>query len=368
MTSSNHHHHHHHQKVSWDSIGGMTVAKATIASVFKTPVLYRRLFSSSAIKIPRAMLLYGPPGCGKTYLAQAVEEYCGLKLITVRGPQLLDKYIGASEKAVRELFERARGLGRPSLIFFDEFEAIAPRRGKDNTGVTDRVVNQLLTFIDGVEATMEGGGGSTIYILAATSRPDLIDVALLRPGRIEKHCYVGLPNPQERCAIIRAELSSMQIADDIDEAINVIVNSEKASLFTPADLKALVNDAYHEAIKSSNSNSNSNSSSSSSSHELDLWSDDQSGHSGHSSSIPIVIQSRDMLRSFERLRPSLSSDDLQFYDSVYSRFTHQSSGKGSDYSIADNSNDVAKQSSGKGSDYSIADNSNDVTKQRVALK
>ena len=118
--------------------------------------------------------------------------------------------------------------------------------------------------------------------------------------------------------------------------------------------------------KSSNSNSNSNSNSSS--HELDLWSDDQSGHSGHSSSIPIVIQSRDMLRSFERLRPSLSSDDLQFYDSVYSRFTHQSSGKGSDYSIADNSNDVAKQSSGKGSDYSIADNSNDVTKQRVALK
>jgi len=169
---------------------------------------------------------------------------------------------------------------------------------------------------------MEGGGGSTIYILAATSRPDLIDVALLRPGRIEKHCYIGLPTPQERSAIIRAELSSMQIGDDIDEAITIIVESEKSSLFTQADLKALVNDAYHEAIKNNSRNS---------SHELDLWSD------GHS----VLIQSRDLLRSFERLKPSLSSQDLQFYDSVYTRFRHQNDE--SDYSVADSSNDIAKQ-------------------------
>ena len=128
----------------------------------------------------QAVLLFGPPGNGKTALARAAAAKCGLALLSVKGPELLNKYVGASEKAVRDLFLRASALGRPCLIFFDEFEAIAARRGKDNSGVTDRVVNQLLTFLDGVEEVSGRGQGgratvSQIFIIAATSRPDLID-------------------------------------------------------------------------------------------------------------------------------------------------------------------------------------------------
>jgi peroxin-1 len=136
--------------VAWGDIGGLHDVKAEVCDIMQTPVRFRRLFEKTPMRLPTGVLLYGPPGCGKTLLAGAVAKECGLNFISVKGPELLDKYIGASEQAVRNLFGRAAA-ATPCVLFFDEFEALAPRRGHDNTGVTDRVVNQLLTFLDGVE-------------------------------------------------------------------------------------------------------------------------------------------------------------------------------------------------------------------------
>lgn len=184
---------------------------------------------------------------------------------------MLNKYIGASEKAVRELFERARSSGKPCIIFFDEFEALAPRRGKDNTGVTDRVVNQLLTLIDGADATMggsgevsddegdltgEGGGTSNqVFIIAATSRPDLIDVALLRPGRVEKHVYIGFPDVKDIIDILRTTLRQLNCLKiegsdtELTEVLDFIAHHQKSSILTPADLSAIVKSAYSIATQ-----------------------------------------------------------------------------------------------------------------------
>jgi peroxin-1 len=134
----------------WDDIGGLQNIKKTIIETLQWPTLYPTLFANVPIRLRSGILLYGYPGCGKTILAGSAAKKCGLNLISIKGPELLNKYIGASEQSIRDLFERAKSC-RPCLLFLDEFDSIAPRRGQDNTGVTDRVVNQLLTELDGAE-------------------------------------------------------------------------------------------------------------------------------------------------------------------------------------------------------------------------
>ncbi len=182
---------------SWNDIGGLHDVRAKLAQVLVLPIRYRRLLESSPTRIPRGILLYGPPGCGKTVVATAAAKECGMSFIPVKGPEVLDKYIGASEQRIRNLFNRAQSAA-PCLLFFDEFESIAPRRGSDNSGVTDRVVNQLLTLLDGVEG-MEG-----VYVMSATSRPDLVDPALLRPGRLDVHLLCSFPGDNDRKKIAAA--------------------------------------------------------------------------------------------------------------------------------------------------------------------
>ena len=138
------------------------------------------------MKMQFGVLLFGPPGTGKTLLASAVAKEFDMNFISVKGPELLSKYIGSSEEAVREVFVRAQA-AKPCILFFDEFESLVPRRGHDSTGVTDRVVNQFLTQLDGTE------GLRGVYVLAATSRPDMIDPALLRPGRVDRKVYCSIP-------------------------------------------------------------------------------------------------------------------------------------------------------------------------------
>jgi peroxin-1 len=172
---------------SWSLIGGLNETKKSLNESIIWPIKYEKLYKELGMRQSAGVLLYGPSGCGKTILASALANESKLNFISVKGPELLSKYIGSSEQNVRELFRKAEK-AKPCVIFFDEFESIAPKRGHDSTGVTDRVVNQLLTQLDGVEQ-LDG-----VYLLAATSRPDLIDQALLRPGRIDNFIYIGYPN------------------------------------------------------------------------------------------------------------------------------------------------------------------------------
>ncbi|KAI0239258.1 Peroxisome biogenesis factor 1 [Lamellibrachia satsuma] len=224
-------------EVGWENIGGLTSVKKTLIETLQWPAKYPKLFAACPLRLRSGLLLYGPSGTGKTLLAAAVAKECHLHFIHIKGPELLSKYIGASEQAVRDMFTRAHS-ARPCALFFDEFDSLAPRRGHDSTGVTDRVVNQLLTQLDGVEG-LEG-----VYVLAATSRPDLIDPALLRPGRLDKLLYCGIPNQEDRFDILRVLTRNLQMAADVD----LSALSEMCINFTGADLKALLYNAQLEAI------------------------------------------------------------------------------------------------------------------------
>uniref|UniRef100_A0AC11BS52 Peroxisomal biogenesis factor 1 n=1 Tax=Ovis aries TaxID=9940 RepID=A0AC11BS52_SHEEP len=223
--------------LGWDRIGGLHEVRQMLVDTIQLPAKYPELFANLPIRQRTGVLLYGPPGTGKTLLAGVIARESGMNFISVKGPELLSKYIGASEQAVRDVFVRAQA-AKPCIVFFDEFESIAPRRGHDNTGVTDRVVNQLLTQLDGVE------GLQGVYVLAATSRPDLIDPALLRPGRLDKCVYCPPPDQASRLEILHVLSESLPLADDVD--LQHVASA--TDCFTGADLKALLYSAQLEAL------------------------------------------------------------------------------------------------------------------------
>ena len=200
----------HTSTTSFSSIGGLHHPRRILLETLQYPTKYAPLFAQCPLRLRSGILFYGYPGCGKTLLASAVASECGLNFITVKGPEILNKYIGASEKSVRDLFDRAQA-AKPCVLFFDEFDSIAPKRGHDSTGVTDRVVNQLLTQMDGAEG-LEG-----VYVLAATSRPDLIDPALLRPGRLDKSVICGMPVTEERTEILVKVAENLKLAKAVME-------------------------------------------------------------------------------------------------------------------------------------------------------
>ncbi|KOS19487.1 Peroxisome biosynthesis protein PAS1 [Escovopsis weberi] len=227
---------------TFKSIGGLTETRQVLLETLQYPTKYAPIFSQCPLRLRSGLLLYGYPGCGKTLLASAVAGECGLNFISVKGPEILNKYIGASEKSVRDLFDRAQA-ARPCVLFFDEFDSIAPKRGHDSTGVTDRVVNQLLTQMDGAE------GLSGVYVLAATSRPDLIDPALLRPGRLDKSLLCDLPTMEDRVDILKAMLQKVRLSDELTESDESLISiARRAEGYSGADLQALVSNAQLEAI------------------------------------------------------------------------------------------------------------------------
>jgi peroxin-1 len=231
-----------HSTTTFASIGGLQETRRVLLETLQYPTKYAPIFAQCPLRLRSGLLLYGYPGCGKTLLASAVAGECGLNFISVKGPEILNKYIGASEKSVRDLFERAQA-ARPCVLFFDEFDSIAPKRGHDSTGVTDRVVNQLLTQMDGAE------GLSGVYVLAATSRPDLIDPALLRPGRLDKSLLCDFPNLEDRIDIITALVKKVRLADEVLEGEEDMVElGRRTEGFSGADLQALVSNAQLEAI------------------------------------------------------------------------------------------------------------------------
>ncbi|KFA78368.1 hypothetical protein S40288_04924 [Stachybotrys chartarum IBT 40288] len=227
---------------TFKSIGGLEETRRVLLETLQYPTKYAPIFARCPLRLRSGLLLYGFPGCGKTLLASAVAGECGLNFISVKGPEILNKYIGASEKSVRDLFDRAQA-AKPCVLFFDEFDSIAPKRGHDSTGVTDRVVNQLLTQMDGAE------GLSGVYVLAATSRPDLIDPALLRPGRLDKSLLCDMPSLEDRLDILKALLQKVRLSQELSGQDGRLTEvARRTDGFSGADLQALVSNAQLEAI------------------------------------------------------------------------------------------------------------------------
>uniref|UniRef100_A0A673VW78 Nuclear VCP like n=1 Tax=Salmo trutta TaxID=8032 RepID=A0A673VW78_SALTR len=181
--------------VTWEDVGALHDIREELTMAILAPVRSPAQFKALGLSAPAGVLLAGPPGCGKTLLAKAVANESGLNFISVKGPELLNMYVGESERAVRQVFQRGRN-SAPCVIFFDEIDALCPRRSGHESGASVRVVNQLLTEMDGLETRRQ------VFIMAATNRPDIIDPAVLRPGRLDKTLYVGLPPPSDRHAIL----------------------------------------------------------------------------------------------------------------------------------------------------------------------
>jgi len=214
--------------------------KLAILAPVKFPARLKILGLSS----PSGVLLCGPPGCGKTLLAKAVANEAGINFISVKGPELLNMYVGESERAVRQCFQRARN-SSPCVIFFDEFDALCPKRSESSESSAGmRVVNQLLTEMDGIEDR------KGVFLMAATNRPDIVDPAVLRPGRFDKILYVGLPNDQDRVDILLA-LTKYGAKPPLDEDVDLKEVAQATAGFTGADLAGLMRQAALHTLKSS---------------------------------------------------------------------------------------------------------------------
>jgi transitional endoplasmic reticulum ATPase len=228
-------------KITLDEVGGMTEVKEMLTESVLWPLSYPDTFARLGVQPPRGVLLYGPPGCGKTFLVKAIAGTGKANVLSVKGAELLSKWVGESERAVRELFRRAREAA-PTLVFLDEVDALAPVRGQaSDGGTTDRVVAALLTELDGVESLRN------VVVIGATNRPDLIDPALLRPGRLERLVYVPPPDTDGRADILRAAAKTVPLAPEID------LGPIAAELdgFSAADCAALIREAALAAMRES---------------------------------------------------------------------------------------------------------------------
>ncbi|KAK3087023.1 hypothetical protein FSP39_000481 [Pinctada imbricata] len=231
--------------VTWDDIGALHSVREELQLAIMAPVRHAQEFKDLGLTQAQGILLAGPPGCGKTLLAKAIANESGINFISVKGPELLNMYVGESERAVRQVFQRGRN-SAPCVIFFDELDALCPKRSlSGESGSSVRVVNQLLTEMDGLEERRQ------VFIMAATNRPDIIDPAILRPGRLDKLLYVGLPSPADRLDILQTitkKGTKPKLASDV--SLEDVSNDDRCNGFTGADLAALVREASVCALKS----------------------------------------------------------------------------------------------------------------------
>ena len=227
--------------VKWEDIGGLEAVKSELREAVELPLLKPDVFKRLGIRASKGFLLYGPPGVGKTLLAKAVASESNANFISVKGPEVLSKWVGESEKAVREIFKKAKQVA-PTIVFLDEIDSIAPSRGSyGDSGVTERIVNQLLTSLDGIEV-LQG-----VVVIAATNRPDIIDNALLRAGRFDKLVYIPPPDKDSRYNILKVHTKNMPLNKDVD--LKKI--SEKTDGYVGADLENLCREAGMMAYRQS---------------------------------------------------------------------------------------------------------------------
>ncbi|XP_054647866.1 ribosome biogenesis protein SPATA5 [Dunckerocampus dactyliophorus] len=227
-------------KVRWADVGGMEEVKLKLKQAVEWPLRHPEAFTRMGIQPPKGVLLYGPPGCSKTMIAKALANESGLNFLAVKGPELLSKYVGESERAVREVFRKARVVA-PSVVFFDEIDALASERGSSSAsgGVGDRVLAQLLTEMDGIEQLRN------VTVLAATNRPDMIDKALMRPGRLDRIVYVPLPDAPTRREIFRLQFRNMPVAEDVS-VDHLVTRTEK---YSGAEITAVCREAALLALQ-----------------------------------------------------------------------------------------------------------------------
>jgi len=266
--------------ITYDDVGNLEAAKQTLTEAVEWPLAYRNLFEATRTEPPSGILLHGPPGTGKTLLARALAGESDVNFIHVDGPELLDRYVGESEKTVREIFDRARQAS-PAIVFFDEIDAIAGQRGSGTGGgaeVSERVVSQLLTEMDGLAEN------PNLIVLAATNRREALDSALLRPGRLEEHVEVPAPDEAGRRKILAVHAGDKPIGEDVD------LDELAADLagYTGADLEAVVRDASMRAIREA----------------ADAWGVEQADANADE----IEIQRKHFEAAVEKVRPTLSED------------------------------------------------------------
>lgn len=225
-------------KMSWEDIGGLDKVKQKLQEMVIWPLLYKEEMQKLHLRQPKGILLYGPPGCGKTLIAKAMAHESEYNFLTVKGPALLDKWVGSTEEAIRDLFWKAR-MAKPCIIFFDEIEAIAPVRGRAVGGeVTDRAVSQLLAEIDGASAMQD------VFVMAATNRPDMVDTALLRPGRLDLQFEVPLPDKTARKKIFEIHLREVPLGDSNRDQL-----VELADGFSGADIEWACTTAKNKTLE-----------------------------------------------------------------------------------------------------------------------
>ncbi|MDJ0269861.1 MAG: CDC48 family AAA ATPase [Aigarchaeota archaeon] len=226
--------------VRWEDIGGLEEVKQRLIEAIEWPLKYPEKFEKMGIKPPKGILLYGPPGCGKTLLAKAIATESEANFITVKGPEIYSKWVGESEKAIRETFRKARQAA-PAVVFLDEIESIVPRKdmAEDSSGVTNRVSSQLLAEMDGIEEL------SDIIVIGATNRPDMLDPAVLRPGRFDRLIFVPPPDEKSRLSILKIYTRRMPLTDDV----NLEEIASRTEGYSGADLESLCREAALSALR-----------------------------------------------------------------------------------------------------------------------
>jgi len=226
--------------VHWEDIGGLEEVKQDLKEAVEWPLKNPEIFGRLGIKPPKGIMLYGPPGCGKTLLAKGVATESAANFITIKGPEIFSKWVGESEKAIREVFRKAR-MAAPAVIFFDEMDSLSPRRGPgiSDSGVTERVISQLLTEMDGI-VTLED-----VVVIAATNRPDIVDPAVLRPGRFDRLIYVPEPDEASRLRILKIYTKNMPLSKDVDlQRLSTMTKG-----YSGADIDALCREAAMHALR-----------------------------------------------------------------------------------------------------------------------